>query len=60
MRKNDILTKSKVNDKAKASVNAVLDKMSKKVLTKKRKSRKVRIYEKVILKKEKMQLDVHF
>ena len=60
MRKNDILTKSKVNDKAKASINAVLDKMSKKVLTKKRKSRKVRIYEKVILKKEKMQLDVHF
>ena len=60
MRKNDILTKSKVNDKAKASINAVLDKMSKKVLTKKRKSRKVRIYEEVILKKEKMQLDVHF
>ena len=38
--KNDILTKSKVNHKAKASISAVLDKMSKKRLTKKRKSKK--------------------
>ena len=49
--KNDILTKSKVNHKAKASISAVLDKMSKKELTKKGKARKVDIYEKLILKK---------
>ena len=35
--KHDILTKSKVNDKAKAFINAVLDKMSKKGLAKKEK-----------------------
>ena len=35
--KHDILTKSKVNYKAKASINAVLDKMSKKGLAKKEK-----------------------
>ena len=58
--KNDILTKSKVNEKAKASINAVLGKMNKKGLTKKGKARKVRIYEKVILKKEKTQLIAHF
>ena len=49
--KNDILTKSKVNIKAKASINAILDKMSKKGLIKKGKARKVCIYEKLILKK---------
>ena len=62
--KNDILTKSKVNEKAKASINVVLGKMNKKGLTKKGKARKVRIYEKLILKKEKTQfrsfLQQHF
>lgn len=41
--KNDILTKSKVNDQAKASINAVLEKTSKKGLTKKGEARKVHI-----------------
>ena len=61
--KNGILTKSKVNDKAKASIIAVLDKMSEEGLTKKGKARiyeKVCIYEKLILKKEKVQLIAHF
>ena len=63
MKKNGILTKSKVNDKAKASIIAVLDKMSEEGLTKKGKARiyeKVCIYEKLILKKEKVQLIAHF
>ena len=58
--KNDFLIKSEVNDKAKASINAILDKMSKKGLTKKGKARKVSIYEKLILKKEKPQLTASF
>ena len=60
MKKNDILTKSKVNDNAKASINAVLGKMSKKRLAKKGKARKVCIYEILILKNEIMQLIAHF
>ena len=49
-----------MNDKAKASINAILDKMSKKGLAKKLKARKVHIYEKLILKKGKMKLIAHF